>query len=378
MLGLDIGSRAIYLTRYTNGEVLAFGQCPTPPESVVDDIVVEPLRVADALSRLLRLMRVPESTVCLVVGGVHVINKWVEVPRLSSEELNRAAPLEAPRHLPPTQEPMLYRFWVPPHAHQHSGDTMPARLIAIPEAVVHSRLDAVLLAGLQPVSVFPEGDALVRVLTRHHRPHSLLWRGKASALVAIRYDYTEMSIARETYLEFTRTLRIGLEDAIEAVQRALGATFEEAESLLQQSQLDEHGTLHFPEPLGLPPVSLLSFLHSLTSEMRRMVDFQRSRFPEGSYLGLLDSFLITGEGAVLNGLTRYCSHSLGLTCLIGDILNALKWRVEVQDRSPEVMGRYVSALGAAMEGELEIGRLEWGAAEADSQLLMPVEGVPAA
>ncbi|MEN3000322.1 MAG: pilus assembly protein PilM [Armatimonadota bacterium] len=377
MLGLDIGSRAIYLVRYANGQVLAFGQCPTPPESVVDGIVVDPQRVAEAILRLQRLMRLRESTVCLAIGGAHVVNKWVEVPCLPLEELNRSAPLEAPRHLPPSREPMLYRFWVPPNIHP-SGDTMPARLIAITQAAVHSRLDTALLAGLTPVGVVPEADALVRVLTRHHRPHSLLWRGKATALVAIRYDYTEMSIARETHLEFTRTLRIGLEDAIEAVQRALGASFEEAESLLQQSQLDEHGTLHFPDTLGLPPISLLGFLHQLTSEMRRLVDFQRSRFPEGSYLGLLDSFLITGEGAILGGLIRYCSQNLGLTCLLGDLLSALKWRVEVQDRRPEEMGRYVSALGAVLEYEADRGDGESEPLEVSSQLLTPAKEVQVA
>lgn len=398
MLGLDIGSRAIYLTRYANGAVLAFGQCPTPVESVVDGVVVEPSRVADALLRLLRLMRLRESSVCLVVGGRHVINKWVEVPRLSPEELQRAAPLEAPRYLPPSREPMLYRFWVLPgvaahfvappdssavsgqsaHASPQAGDTMPARLIAIPAAVVHSRLDAALLAGLQPVGVLPEADALVRLLTRHHRPHSLLWRGKATALVAIRYDYTEMSIAWETHLEFTRTLRIGLEDAIEAVQRALGATFEEAEALLQESQLDEDGTLHFPEALGLPPISLLGFLHGLTAEMRRLIDFQRSRFPEGSYLGLLDSFLIAGEGAILKGLARYCSQSLGLTVLVGDLLSALKWRVLMDDCSSEALGRYVSALGAAIEGELGMGHGVGEPAVVEPPTGIPAEGVQVA
>ncbi len=368
MLGLDIGSRAIYLTRYSNGAVLAFGQCPTPPESVVDGIVVEPQRVADALSGLIRRMRLHESNVCLVVGGALMVNKWVEVPRLSLEELNQSASLEAPRHLPHSHEPMLYRFWVPPDASPSSGDTMVARLIAVSEAAVHSRLDTALLTGLQPVSVLPEVDALVRVLTRHHRPHSLLWRGRATALMAIRYDYTEMSIARETHLEFTRTLRIGLEDAIEVIQRSLGASFEEAEALLKECQLDEHGTLHFTEGLGLPPVSLLDFLHTLTAEMRRLIDFQRSRFPEGSYLGLLDSFLITGEGAILNGLTRYCSHSLGLTCLTGDLLSALRWRVPVQDRRPEEMGRYVAALGAAVEGEPE-----FAAWSAEAQLQHSIE-----
>jgi type IV pilus assembly protein PilM len=389
MLGLDIGSRAIYLVRYAAGQVLAFGQCPTPPESVVEGVVTAPQRVSEAIRQLMRLMRLPESGVSIVVGGSQVINKWVEVPRLSLEELNRSAPLDAPRHLPPTREPMLYRFWLPPNLSQSEfsspssspekknfqGDTIPARLIAISEAAVHSRLDAALLAGLEPVGVVPEADALVRVLTRHHRPQSLLWRGRATAILALRHDYTEMSVARETYLEFTRTLRLGLNDAIEMVQRTLGASFEEAESLLKQSRIDENGTLHFPDSLGLPTLSLLGFLHNLTAEMRRMIDFQRSRFPEGSYLGLLDSFLLTGEGAAMSGLAPYCSQSVGLTCLMGDLTTTLKWRVEVGDRRPEFfslggsdpsggrylekkilpeeMGCYASALGAAVEMEVE-------------------------
>jgi Tfp pilus assembly PilM family ATPase len=313
----------------------------------------------------MRLMRLRESAVSVVIGGNQVVNKWVEVPRLSLEELNQSAPLEAPRHLPPTREPMLYRFWLPPNLTQPEfaasstnhenktpqSDMIPARLIAVSEAAVHSRLDAALLAGLQPVGVVPEADAVVRVLTRHHRSQSLLWRGKATAILTIRHDYTEMSVAREVYLEFTRTLRIGLNDAIEMVQRALGASYEEAESLLQQSRIDENGTLHFPEPLGLPSLSLLGFLHNLTAEMRRLVDFQRSRFPDGSYLGLLDSFLLAGEGAALQGLAPYCSQSVGLTCLIGDLTRALRWRVAVQDRRPEEMGCYASALGAVLEVE---------------------------
>jgi type IV pilus assembly protein PilM len=365
MLGLDIGSRAIYLVRSTEGQVLAFGQCPTPPESVVEGVVVSPQRVAEAIRGLMRLMRLRESAVSVVIGGNQVVNKWVEVPRLSLEELNQSAPLEAPRHLPPTREPMLYRFWLPPNLTQPEfaasstnhenktpqSDMIPARLIAVSEAAVHSRLDAALLAGLQPVGVVPEADAVVRVLTRHHRSQSLLWRGKATAILTIRHDYTEMSVAREVYLEFTRTLRIGLNDAIEMVQRALGASYEEAESLLQQSRIDENGTLHFPEPLGLPSLSLLGFLHNLTAEMRRLVDFQRSRFPDGSYLGLLDSFLLAGEGAALQGLAPYCSQSVGLTCLIGDLTRALRWRVAVQDRRPEEMGCYASALGAVLEVE---------------------------
>ncbi len=355
MLGLDIGSRAIYLVRYRDSGVLAYGQCPTPPDSVVEGTVVDVRRVGDAIQRLIRTMRLREREVVLTVGGAQVMTKWVVVPAMSIEELNAAAPLEAPRHLPPAKEPMLYRFWAPhaetsstPAGGSESDTQMPARLVAVPEALVHSRLDAALMAGLNPVGIVPEPDAITYVLTLNHRPQSLLWRGKATAIVGIRYDYSEMTIARETALEFARTLRLGLNDAIETLQRAFGASHEEAEALMLQAQLDEEGTLHFPEALGLPPLSMLGFLHGLTSEMRRLVDFQRSRYPEGSYWGLLDSFLLTGEGTALKGLANYCARSLGLTCISGNLFRGVRWALPTEDLDPDAMNRYTAALGAVM------------------------------
>lgn len=356
MLGLDIGARAIYLVRYSSSGVQAYGQCPTPPDSVDEGKVVDPRKVADAIHHLVRAMRLRDRDVVLTVGGAHVMTKWVVVPAMSLEELNTAAPLEAPQHLPPAKEPMLYRFWIP-NSEDTTHSTLseptdstkkPARLIAVPSALAHSRLDATLMAGLNPVGVVPEHDAITYVLTLNHRPQSILWRGKATAILGIRYDYSEMVVARETALEFARTLRIGLSDAIETLQRAFGASHEEAEALMLSAQLDDEGTLHFPESLGLPPLSMLGFLHTLTSEMRRLIDFQRSRYPEGSYWGLLDSFILTGEGTALNGLANYCARSLGLTCIPANLFRGVHWAVRTEDLDPNAMNRYTAALGAVM------------------------------
>lgn len=347
MLGLDIGSRSLYLVRATAEGVWAYGQCPLPPESVVEGTVVAPTQVADALSHLVRAMRLRERSVILTVGGAQILTKWVLVPRMSLQELNESAPFEAPQHLPPSKEPMVYRFWVPPNVlEQGNEEKMPARLVAVPEALLYSRLDTALLAGLQPVGVVPETDAITHILTLGNKPESILWRGRAIAIVAIRYDYTEMTVARETQLEFARTLRIGFADAIETLQRAFGASFDEAEALFSEATLDDEGTLHFPETLGLAPLSLLGFLHNLTTEMRRLAEFQRSRYPEGSYLGLIESFILTGEGTTLQGLARYCSRSLGITCLNGNLLKGLNWKVPVEDKDPAYLNRYTAALGA--------------------------------
>ncbi|MCL6536921.1 MAG: pilus assembly protein PilM, partial [Armatimonadetes bacterium] len=87
MLGLDIGSRAIYLVRYGDSGVLAYGQYPTPPDSVVEGAVVDTRRVGEAIQRLLRAMRLREREVVLTVGGAQVMTKWVVVPAMSLEEL---------------------------------------------------------------------------------------------------------------------------------------------------------------------------------------------------------------------------------------------------------------------------------------------------
>lgn len=348
MLGLDIDQHAIYAVRLKGDRILGCGTCPVPPETVVDGVITQPLRVAEVVRRLCRSLRVREPEVCLSVGGPGVLSKWVEVPRVSAEELNQSTAYEAPRHLPPSAEPMLYRFWIPPDASQENGDTMAVRLIAVPQAMVYSKLEAAFLAGLEPVSIMPEADAVVRIITRDHAATSLLWRGKATAILNIRYGYTEMSVARETYLEFTRNLKTGLNDLLNTLASTLGADEGEAELLLEAGQVDEHGTLRFPEEMGLPPVSLLSFLHSLTSEMRRLMDFQRSRFPEGSYLGLLDTFVIAGEGAKLNGLTLYCSKNLGVTCIADHLQSGVQWLPIKGAERLETYSAYATALGLAM------------------------------
>jgi len=349
MLGLHVEQHAIYAVYLKGDRILGCGTFPTPQESFSNGVIVQPLRAAEAIRRLCRSLRIREPEVCLSVGGPGVMSKWVEVPRVSEEELMQSTAFEAPRHMPPANEPMLYRFWVPPDTVQGNEESMAVRLIAVPQTMVHSRLEAAFLAGLEPVSIIPEADAAVRVLTRDQAATSLLWRGKATAILNIRHTYTEMSVARETYLEFTRNLKIGLNDLIiDVLATSLGASEKEAELLLEAGKMDEHGTLRFPEEMGLPPVSLLAFLHGLTSEMRRLMDFQRSRFPEGSYLGLLDTFVITGEGAKLDGLTLYCSKNLGVTCIVGNLQSGLQWSaVKVAD-SPAMYSPYVTALGLAM------------------------------
>lgn len=348
MLGLDIDQHAIYAVHLKGDRILGFGTCPAPAESGANGVIVQPLRVAEAIRRLCRSLRLRESAVCLSVGGHGVISKWVEVPRVSEKELMQSTAYEAPRHVPPANEPMLYRFWMPPDTAQGNEDTMAVRLIAVPQAMVYSRLEAAFLAGLEPIAIMPEADAVVRVLTRDHAATSLLWRGKATAILNIRHAYTEMSVARETYLEFTRNLKTGLNDLIETLAASLGASEKEAELLLEAGKMDEHGTLRFPEEMGLPPVSLLAFLHGLTSEMRRLMDFQRSRFPEGSYLGLLDTFVIAGEGAKLGGLTLYCSKNLGVTCIVDNLQSGLQWSAAKSAESPAMYSPYVTALGLAM------------------------------
>lgn len=349
MLGLDLGQHAFYAVEVKGNRVVGYGSCATPPEAFQGNVVVAPLRAAEAIQRLVLALRVSETRVHLSIGGQGMINKWVELPTVSWEELERATPYEAPRHLPPTKEPMLYRFWIPPESLEGEGETILARLIAVPQAMVDSRLEAVALAGLEPVSVEPEADAVVRVLTRDHASKSTLWRGKATAILNLRYGYTEMTIARETRLEFTRTLGMGLNDLLELLARSVGADWQEAEALLQVGTINETGTFQFPEEVGLPPIPLLPFLYGVTSEMRRMIDFQRSRFPEGSYLGLLDTFVITGEGALLQGLAPYCSQSLGVTCVLGNLLGSFEWH---QPEAFEKLNPYVVALGSAMEGSV--------------------------
>lgn len=348
MLGLEINSHSVNGARLEGSRVLSYGNRRLDDESLLDNVVSEPHAVAAAIQALTRSLRVKSERVCLSVGGAQVVNKWVDLPRVSQEELSQAAPFEAPRHLPPATEPMVYRMTLARDAADYREDQVTARLIAIPESVLFSRLQAIALAGFEPVLVLPEADLTACVFTRLHPKNSLLWHGKASAILNIRQEYTEMSITREQDLEFSRTLPAGLEEVQKAIENELSAGKEETDILMNTGQIDSEGALCFEPEMGLPAVDLRPFLQELTSEMRRLLDFQRSRFPEGSYLGLLDTFLITGEGACLRGLDRYCSRALGVTCAYANPLSDLEWGPRVQPLEPVAFNTYTAVLGAAM------------------------------
>lgn len=344
MVGLEINSRYITMVALAESRVKAACRTLSPPDSVAGGAVVNLKQVAATIGQLAWRVRA-NGPVAIAVP--RALNKWVDAPRISLDELNAAAPFEGPKRLPNAAEPMTYRFSVPPEAYETEDKNvpLPARLVAAPRSVIDGRLDAALLAGLVPVVAAPESDAVVAALTRNQATDSILWKGKATAAINLQAEYIEMTVARETRLEFTRTLNHGTDQLIDTIGRFVGADTNEAVALLREATIDDAGLLQFPTELGLPPISALQFLHELTAEMRRLADFQRSRFPDGSYLGLLDAFVLTGEGASIRGLERYCSASLGVTCLPGDLEAAFDWPKSLKE---DDLNPYCPALGAAI------------------------------
>src|SRR5947199_10660996 len=86
IIGLDIGShqiKAIYLERRRGGwTVTAAGVAPTPPESVAEGIVHEPLPVAEAISQLLRERNIPAGEAVAAISGSTVTVRQIRMPNV--------------------------------------------------------------------------------------------------------------------------------------------------------------------------------------------------------------------------------------------------------------------------------------------------------
>src|SRR5438128_10350215 len=91
VLGLDIGAAYIKAVEMRPGKgglaITGVGVLPTPPGCIVNDDIVDPLVLAQAVKQVLAENNIKtKSCVSCVAGQSSVVVRVIEVPRMSEKE----------------------------------------------------------------------------------------------------------------------------------------------------------------------------------------------------------------------------------------------------------------------------------------------------
>lgn len=316
-LGVDIGSRVVQLAEVQQAgerlELSGIGSFTIAPGFVERGVVTDTGGMGRGVRAALAQSKITSRRATFSVPSHVAVLRWLNLPKLSQEELREAAKFKVKRHLPfPVAD--AYIEACPLGGAEGDQGESEHLVIAVPRQVIDSRADALEAAGIEPLRAELEAQAILRIVDARLRRKSPLWSDASLTIIDIGGTTTHMYVVQNRQLHFMRGVPFGSEMFVRAIADGAGVDLDTAASFLSSegTSLDEAGTLQIRSEGAIASLPLTGELEKLTREFLRLLRYFRSLHPERSYAGILDHVLLCGGMAGLRGLDAYLAGSLGL------------------------------------------------------------------
>jgi len=303
LLGLDIGSSAIKLVQLKEVKgrysLQKFGMKPLEPEVIVDGTVMDAGRVVTAIKELMQETGVKLRNVAISVSGHSVIVKKISLPPMGDDELETEVKLAAEQYIPFDLNEVNLDYHVVNAAEQSDDGQMQMSvlLVAAKKDKVNELAELVKGAGLVPSVLDVDAFAVENMYGINYEEET----DEMAALVNIGASVMNINILRGGSSLFTRDIAVGGSGYSEAIQREMGVSFEEAESI-KKSQRANHAD---PETV----ISVIDGVNAeVASEIAKSIDYFRSTMAAGE----LKKIMLSGGCAKVNGLARQLGDRMGI------------------------------------------------------------------
>lgn len=303
LLGLDIGSSAIKLVQMKevkgNYFLQKFGIKPLEPEVIVDGTIMDAGRVMMAIKELVQETNVKLKHVATSISGHSVIVKKIALPPLADDELESQVKLAAEQYIPFDINEVNLDFSVINMLEQSTDGQpqMSVLLVAAKKDKVNEVTEVVKGAGLIPVVLDIDAFAVENMYSINYDING----DDMVALVNIGSSVMNINVLKGTSSLFTRDISVGGSGYSEAIQRELGVSFEEAETIKKSY---DHGSSN-----GAIITNVIDGVNAeIASEIAKSIDYFRATLSDGE----LKRILLCGGCAKINGLAQQLSNRMGV------------------------------------------------------------------
>jgi len=312
LVGLDIGAhavKAVQLRRVRGGlELQHLGVAPLGPDTIVDGVIMDSNAVIGAVDEIFKSNQIKTKDVAVAVSGHSVIIKPIRVPRMKQNELEGAIQWEAEQHIPYAMEDVNIDFQVLPTTPPDAAE-LDVLLVAVKKDIINDYLAILAAANLSAAVVDVEAFALENAFEVSSEPE----QGQVVALVNLGAAITNINILRNGSWEFRRDSALGGNRYTESIQKMLGLSFDQAETLKLGGEVEGRT---FAD--AKPAIDMVS--SELVGDIRRSLDFFRST----AHSDTIHKALVSGGCARLPGLTAYLSEALEVPFEIANPLRNIK------------------------------------------------------
>ncbi|MGH9104400.1 MAG: type IV pilus assembly protein PilM [Acidimicrobiales bacterium] len=343
-IGLDIGSSAVRAVEVSvqgaKRELTRFGQLGLPDGAVVEGEVRDHSAVSSALKRLWSEGGFRQRDVVLGISSQRSMVRPVEMPKIATSELRSALRYEMAELLPIPVEQAVFDFvdLGPGRPKGDGGETVQVLLVVAQREIVLDHINVVRRAGLRVRAVDSSPLALLRAFPV---PEG----GGLEAVVCLGAQLVIVAVREGGVPRFVRTVTRAVDDLAPAVQE--GASARSGAPVVTGRRGGYGGMADRADPV--------------IEEIRGSLEYFHSHRQDGE----LQAVLLTGGGAVGEGVTGRLGASLGVPVSLGAV--ALSYDLKQLNMTPaqveEASLRWATAAGLAL----------WGTDGVPAPSLIPLE-----
>ncbi len=319
-VGLDIG----------NGDCKLIQIEKTADSFELLNWAIEPVDRGDvrsAISKMLGHLELPYKSVYTSVSGKGTLIRYIEMPRMSAEEMRKSFTIEADKYFPFSQD-QIYTdcFILDP---QGKGKSMSVMAAAVKREMIDERIKLLTDLGIQTDFIGINPVALVNglhVLGKQAQKDN----AGATALFDMGESVSNLTILVDGWPRFTRDIFIGGKDYSKRISNALGIGFQEAEELKREPGERTEEIMNACESAIMNTVQelRLSFDYFMTEKNRE-----------------ISQLVLTGGASMLEGVFGIFEKSLDLRVGVWDPVSLLKIPPQL---SAQDIGKKSLKLGVAV------------------------------
>ncbi|MFH1308806.1 MAG: type IV pilus assembly protein PilM [Patescibacteria group bacterium] len=261
----------------------------------------------------------------------HAFVKVIKLPKMNKQEAREAIKWEAEANIPLSLDE-VYLDW------KIINDT-DVLINAVPKVLVNKYLQAITLAGIEPVIFEIESNATARSLIEKEKDPVLI--------IDLGFSRTSFIIFAKGDVRFTSSISISNEQMIKEIAKKLDIDETKAKQLKFEIGLKENGKIFN---------ALIPSINKLIKKIQDCIGFyEDSNQKEPEYCGNISKIILCGGGANLYGIKEYMFERLKIPIVLGDPwINILDHKKK--NKIPGIPFKeslaYSTALGLSIRGVL--------------------------
>ncbi|MBI3753025.1 MAG: type IV pilus assembly protein PilM [Deltaproteobacteria bacterium] len=290
VVGLDIGSNSIKLIQLAptkkGWKLVNIGMSNLPPEAIVDGSIIDSMTVISAVKELAAQQGIKIKNCVSALTGHSVIIKKVNLPVMTEAELAESIQWEAEQYIPFPITDVNIDFQILGADTEGRGQ-MEVMLVAVKKDVINDYTNVIKEAGLIPVVVDVDSFALENMFEMNYA----IAPNENIAIINIGATITSINVLRSGITIFTRAIPLGGNQFTEEIQKALGISFKDAETLKLGGEVSGIDAEAVPQVIE-------RISGNVAMEIKRSIDFFLGGAP-GMFIGKI---YLSGGCAKTKGL----------------------------------------------------------------------------